>query len=270
MIAAGIPQLGLGTYGRTGAAGRAALDAAIEIGYRHLDSAQSYLNEAEVGAAVRQSGLPRSQFFVTTKIDMSNLGAGALIPSLDDSLKRSGLDHFDLTLIHWPLPVGKVPPAVYLPQLADAQARGMTRLIGVSNFTISLLKASIDILGPGTLATNQIELHPYLQNKAVADFCAENGIAVTCYLPLAKGRLRGDSVLEDIARMHGASVAQVALAFEMGRGYVVIPASSNRAHLESNFAATRLVLGAQDLPRIEALDRGQRYIDPPWGPEWDR
>ncbi len=266
---AGIPQLGLGTYGRTGASGRAAIETAIGIGYRHLDTAQAYGNEAEVGAAVRDSGLPRADFFVTTKIDVGNLGEGLVIPSLEQSLMASGLDRFDLTLIHWPSPHGAVPPSVYLPQLAEAQARGLTRLIGVSNFTISLIEEALVLLGPGRLVTNQIELHPYLQNRKIADFCTANGIAVTCYQPIAKGRLRGDPVLSDIARAHDASIEQVALAFEMAKGYVVIPASGSRTHLEANFAATELHLDAADMARIAAVDQGRRYIDPSWRPDWD-
>ena len=264
----GIPQLGLGTYGRTGSEGRAALDAAIEIGYRHLDTAQDYGTEANVGAAVRESGLPRSDFFVTTKVATGNLGDGKVIPSIEKSLSTSGLDRFDLVLIHWPSPDG-VAPSVYLPELVEAQARGLTRLIGVSNFTIDLLTEAIGVVGDGTLATNQFELHPYLQNKKLAAFCDANDITVTCYLPIAKNRLSDDPVMTGIADSHGASIAQVTLAFEMSKGYVAIPASSRRAHLQDNFAASGLRLTADEIARIEALDRGTRYIDPVWGPDWD-
>ncbi len=264
----GIPQLGLGTFGRTGPDGRASLDAAIEIGYRHLDTAQDYGTETNVGAAVRESGLPRSEFFVTTKVATGNLGAGKVIPSIEKSLSASGLDQFDLVLIHWPSPDG-VAPSVYLPELAEAQARGLTRLIGVSNFTIALLTEAIGIVGVGTLAANQFELHPYLQNRKLAAFCDANDITVTCYMPIAKNRLSDDAVLAGIAANHGASIAQVALAFEMSKGYVVIPASSRREHLQDNFAASELRLTQDEIARIEALDRGTRIIDPVWGPDWD-
>ena len=263
-----IPQLGLGTYGRTGSAGRAALDAAIEIGYRHLDTAQDYGTEANVGAAVSESGLPRDSFFVTTKVATGNLGAGKVIPSIEQSLQTSGLDRFDLVLIHWPSPDG-IAPSVYLPELAEAQARGLTQLIGVSNFTVALLGEAIDFLGAGALATNQIELHPYLQNRTLAAFCGGNGIAVTCYQPIASNRLSKDPVMTEIAAAHDASAAQVALAFELAKGYIAIPASGRRAHLESNFAARDLTLNADEIARIETLDRGTRFIDPDWGPDWD-
>ena len=265
---ASIPQLGLGTYGRTGSAGRAALDAAIAVGYRHLDTAQDYGTEANVGATVNESGLPRDSFFITTKVATGNLGAGKVIPSIEQSLATCGLDSFDLVLIHWPSPDG-IAPSVYLPELAEARARGLTRLIGVSNFTIALLREAIDILGAGALATNQVELHPYLQNKPLAAFCSDNDIAVTCYQPIAKNRLNADPVIAEIAAAHGASAAQVALAFELAKGYIAIPASSRRAHLELNFAAQDLTLSADDIARIETLDQGMRFIDPDWGPDWD-
>lgn len=264
----GIPQLGLGTYGRTGPDGRAALDAAIEIGYRHLDTAQDYGTEANVGAAVRQSGVSRTEFFVTTKVATGNLGDGKLILSIEMSLSTSGLDRFDLVLIHWPSPDG-VAPSVYLSELAEAQARGLTRLIGVSNFTIALLTEAIGILGAGALATNQVELHPYLQNRKLAAFCDSNDIIVTCYQPIAKNRLSNDPVMAEIAANHDATIAQVALAFSMSKGYVVIPASSRRAHLQANFTASGLHLKPGEIARIEAIDRGMRFIDPAWGPDWD-
>ncbi|MBU1176776.1 MAG: aldo/keto reductase [Alphaproteobacteria bacterium] len=264
----GIPQLGLGTFGRTGPGGRAAIDIAIEIGYRHLDTAQDYGTEANVGAAIRESGLKRDAFFVTTKVATGNLGAGKLVPSIEKSLAVSGLDRFDLVLIHWPSPDG-VPPSVYLPELAEAKARGLTRLIGVSNFTIPLIEDAIGILGAGALATNQVELHPYLQNRKLASFCDAHDIAVICYLPIAKNRIANDPVMTGIAAAHDAAPAQVALAFLLAKGYIAIPASGSRTHLLSNFAARQLSLTAADIARIEGLDRGTRYIDPAWGPDWD-
>ncbi len=265
-----IPRMGLGTFGRTGSAGRAAIEMAVEIGYRHFDTAQDYGTEANVGTVMRGSGLPRSDLFVTTKIATDNLGAGRVIPSLEKSLEITGLDYFDLVLIHWPSPDPAITPSFYLPQLRKAQEQGLAHLIGVSNFTVRLLKESISILGTGVIAANQVELHPYLQNKTLAAFCDANDIVVTCYLPIAKGRLGGDPVLGSIAAAHDAGVEQVALAYEMAKGYAVIPASGQRAHLESNFAAQRLELRPDEISRIETVDRGERYIDPSWGPDWDR
>jgi 2,5-diketo-D-gluconate reductase B len=264
-----IPQLGFGTFGRNGAEGVEAILTALETGYRHLDTAQTYDTEKEVGLAVSQSGLSRDDVFVTTKISTENYGQGALVPSLRKSLDQLQLDQVDLTLLHWPVPNGSVPLAQYLEQLVEAQNAGMTRLIGVSNFTIALLEEAGQLIGKGRLATNQFELHPYLQNRKLADYCQEQGIQVTCYLPIAHGTLAGDPILEEIAESHGATVAQVALAFERSKGYAAIPTSGKAARIRENFASQQLALTAEDAARIETLDRSGRRINPDWGPTWD-
>lgn len=264
-----IPAMGFGTYGRTGAAGIEAMLVALNVGYRHLDTAQDYGTEKEVGEAVRRSGLPRSDVFVTTKIKTSNLGASALVPSLRQSIETLQLDHLDLTLIHWPSPNNAVPLPVYIEQLAEAHALGLTRLIGVSNFTIAMLEEAQAILGDLKIANNQVELNPLLQNKKLANYCTEREIAVTCYLPIARGILGDVPVIAEIAARHGATPEQVALAFEFAKGYIAIPTSSRADRIKSNFLATRLVLSEADIAAIETVDRGQRVIDPAWGPDWD-
>ena len=233
----GMPLMGLGTYGRRGAEGVDAMLAAIDIGYRHLDTAQSYDTERECGEAVRQSGLARDDIFITTKIDMPNFGAGKLIPSLRQSLDTIGVDAVDLTLIHWPSPHDQVPLPIYIEQLAEAQALGLTRTIGVSNFTIALLEKTRAILGSVDIANNQVECHPYLQNRKLVDFCDGAGIPITAYQPIAKGTLRGDPVLEPLAASKGVTVEQLAIAFAFARGLAAIPASSNTERLAANFAA---------------------------------
>jgi 2,5-diketo-D-gluconate reductase B len=265
-----IPSLGFGTYGRTGAPGVAAILTALEVGYRHLDTAQSYGSEAAVGEAVRRSGLPRRDLFVTTKIDTANLGPGCLIPSLRRSLDELGFDAVDLTLIHWPSPNGEWPLAIYLEQIAEAGALGLTRRIGVSNFTIPLIKAAEAMIGTGRIVTNQIELNPLFKNAKVAAECRRRGISVTCYLPIAHGGLAGQPTLEAIAARQGASVEQVALAWELAKGYAAIPTSSRPERIASNFAALGLTLDTIDLASIDAIADGARSIDPPWGPTWDR
>lgn len=265
----GMPLMGLGTYGRRGEDGTMAILAALEIGYRHLDTAQSYDTEHECGEALRRSSLPRSDVFVTTKIDMPNFAAGKLVPSLRRSLEQLGLDYVDLTLIHWPSPHEQVPLATYLEQIAEAQALGLTRTIGVSNFTIDLLTRSMAILGSTAIANNQVECHPYLQNRKLVDFCAASGIPVTAYQPIAKGTLKGDPVLEAMAAAKGCTVEQVAIAFALTRDLAAIPASSNRERLASNFAAQQVTLTPADMAAIAALDRGARRINPSTAPAWD-
>lgn len=265
----GIPAMGFGTYGRTGEAGISAMLVALETGYRHLDTAQDYGTEKEVGETLKRSGLKRDEVFVTTKINTANFDKGALVPSLRKSLDNLQLDRLDLTLIHWPSPNGKVPLPVYIEQLAEAQALGLTRLIGVSNFTIALLEQAQAVLGELKIANNQFELNPLLQNRKLANYCQDKGISVTCYLPIARGVLGDEKVMRDIADKHGATPEQVALAFEFAKGYCAIPTSGKADRIRSNFAATKLVLDAGDIAAIEGLDRGQREIDPSWGPAWD-
>lgn len=264
-----IPQMGFGTFDRRGPDGISAILCALETGYRHLDTAQTYESEYEVGEALRRSGLPRNDVFLTTKISTAHLGKGKLIPSLERSLKTMGVDQVDLTLIHWPAPNGELSPEVYLTQLARAQERGLTRLIGVSNFTIALLRQAEYILGDGKIVNNQFELNPVLQNKKLASYCLENDIAVTCYLPIARGTLSNDPVLISIAKDHDATVEQVILAFEFAKGYCAIPTSSKHERIRSNFEATKMQLSASDIASIETLDRRQRVIAPDWGPNWD-
>jgi 2,5-diketo-D-gluconate reductase B len=175
----------------------------------------------------------------------------------------------DLTLIHWPSPNNAVPLPVYIEQLAEAHALGLTRLIGVSNFTIAMLEEAQDILGDLPIANNQFELNPLLQNKKLANYCTEKGISVTCYLPIARGILGDVPVIAEIAALHDATPEQVALAFEFAKGYSAIPTSSKADRIRSNFLATRLTLSDTEISAIEMVDRGQRVIDPDWGPDWD-
>lgn len=265
----GMPLMGLGTFGRTGAEGREAILAALEIGYRHIDTAQTYETEGECGEAFRLSGLKRSDIHFTTKISTENFGPGALVPSLRRSLDRLGLDQVDLTLLHWPSPRGKVPLEVYVEQIGEAQMLGLTRNIGVSNFPIALLDAAQELLGDIRIVNNQFECHPYLQNKALVDHCRRTGVSVTCYLPIARGKLAGDPVLEPLAKSKNCSVEQLALAYNMARGLSVIPASANPDRLRTNFAAQALELTEADMAIIGGVERGTRYIDFDWAPQWD-
>lgn len=264
-----IPRMGYGTWARLGCEGVEAMLTALEVGYRHLDTAQSYGTEPMVGEALRRCGLPRQEIFVTTKIDTVNFGPGKLLPSLRRSLDQIGVDTVDLTLIHWPAPNGELALAVYLDQLLEAQDAGLTGLIGVSNFTTTLLEEAERRIGPGRIATNQIELNPLFKNRKVAAECRRRGILVTCYLPIAHGRLAAHPVLEAIGARHDASVEQVAIAWELAKGYAAIPTSSRRERIASNFAATKLSLSSDDMAVIDAVADGPRSIAPAWGPKWD-
>lgn len=264
----GIPAIGLGTWALTGESGLKAITAAVEIGYRHFDTAQSYGTEANVGVAIANSTLDRDAFFITTKITGANLGR--LEDSIDDSLGAMGLDHADLTLIHWPAANDTPPVSAYIGDLARAQDAGKTRLIGVSNFTSRHIDAAIAEIGEGRLATNQIERHLDLQNHILSDHCMQYGIAVTAYQPMGGGRLTAAPALDRVAKRHGAKRTQIALAFLLALDTIVIPKSAKPERQKSNFAATNVRLDDQDMAALRALDRGERHIDPAGlAPDWD-
>jgi 2,5-diketo-D-gluconate reductase B len=269
MTSQNMPPMGLGTYGRTGKDGLEAILQALEIGYRHLDTAQSYDTESNVGEALARCGLPRGDVFVTTKVATDNLGRDRFGPSIEDSLRTLGVDQIDLTLIHWPSPGNAVPLEHYIEELALAKQRGLTRLIGVSNFPIALLERAEPLLGKGEIATDQVEIHPYLQNSVLVDHCLANGITPTAYLPLVRGRVADEPVLKRIAERYDANASQIALAWLLQRGIAVIPASSNRDRMRSNFEARSLRLTDEDRVTIDALDHGERLITPHHSPDWD-
>ncbi|MGN5118600.1 2,5-didehydrogluconate reductase DkgB [Aeromonas sp. 55A] len=264
-----MPNLGLGTFRLTGQPLRDSLLQGLELGYRHIDTAQIYANEAEVGQLMRESGVPRQDIYLTTKVWTSEFGPGKLIPSLEVSLEKLGTDYLDLVLIHWPSPKDEVPMAVYLEQLAEAKAQGLTREIGVSNFTVAQLKQAIEILGPGAIAHQQIEVHPLLQNRKVVEFCKAQGIAVTAYMPLAYGKVLSEPLLMDIGKRHGVSAAQVSLAWLLAQEMTVIPSSTKRENQAANLAALDITLSSEEMAAIATLDRGERCANPDFAPDWD-
>lgn len=264
-----MPAIGLGTFRLQGQTVIDSVRTGLELGYRHIDTAQIYGNEAEVGQAIADSGLDRGSLFVTTKIWTENLSAAALAPSLEASLTRLQLDQVDLTLIHWPSPGDAIPLAESLTALAEAKARGLTRHIGVSNFTLAQLQQAIDLVGADRIASVQIEMHPFLQNRRVARLAGENGIPVTAYMPLAYGKVMHDPVLQRLAVQHDTSPAQVALSWLLQQGFAVIPSSTRREHLQANLQAARVRLSAADSAAIAALERGERLVNPDFAPQWD-
>jgi 2,5-diketo-D-gluconate reductase B len=257
-----IPAFGLGTFRLQGQVVIDSVRNGLELGYRAIDTAQIYGNEAEVGAAIAASGVRREDLFVTTKIWVDNYAPDKLAASLEDSLRKLRTDYVDLTLIHWPAPDNGVSVDAFMTALADAKAKGLTREIGVSNFNIALTKEAIAAVGSDAIATNQIELSPYLQNRKLVEFLQSEGIHVTSYMTLAYGKVLGDPVLDAIARRHRATPAQVALAWALQLGYSVIPSSTKREHLASNLLAQTLRLTDEDLAQIATLERNGREVDP--------
>jgi len=265
-----IPSFGLGTFRLTGQAVIDSVKSALELGYRVIDTAQIYQNEADVGQAIAESAVPRSELFITTKIWVENYAADKLVPSLRESLQKLRTDYVDLLLIHWPAPGNGVELAEYMEALAEAKTLGLTRQIGVSNFNIELTRQAIAVVGKGEIATNQIELSPYLQNSKLTAFLKEQGITVTSYMTLAYGKVLKDPVLAEIADKHKATVAQVALAWALQLGYAVIPSSTKRENLASNLLARDLHLDDEDMARIATLERNGREVSPEGlAPIWD-
>ncbi|GLZ84866.1 2,5-diketo-D-gluconate reductase B [Metapseudomonas resinovorans] len=264
-----IPALGLGTFRLKDQQVIDSVRNGLELGYRHIDTAQIYGNEAEVGQAIAEGGVPRDELFVTTKVWTENLAADRLIQSLEESLAKLRVDQLDLALIHWPSPDDAIPVAEYMGALAEAKARGLTRQIGISNFTVAHMQQAIDAVGTEAIATNQVEIHPFLQNRKVVEFARNQGIHLTAYMPLAYGKVLQDPVIQGIATAHDATPAQVALAWLLQQGFAVIPSSTRRDNLASNLLAQDLVLTEAEMAAIATLDRGERLANPGFAPNWD-
>ena len=265
-----IPAFGLGTFRLKDDVVIASVKTALELGYRTVDTAQIYGNEAAVGQAIEESGVPREELFITTKIWTENLSKDKLIPSLKESLEKLRTDYVDLTLIHWPSPGDAVSVEETMLALLEAKKLGLTRNIGISNFTIPLMEKAIAAVGAENIATNQIELSPYLQNRKVVNWAKEKGIHITSYMTLSYGKALKDKVISRIAEKHNATAAQVILAWAMGEGYAVIPSSTKRENLASNLLARDLKLDAEDQKAIAALDCNDRLVSPEGlAPNWD-
>lgn len=265
-----IPNFGVGTFRLQGQTVIDSVKNALDVGYRAIDTAQIYGNEAEVGQAIAESGVSRDQLFLTTKIWVDNYSANKLADSLKESLRKLRTDVVDLTLIHWPAPNNGVALPEYMNALLEAKKAGLTRQIGVSNFNIELTKQAMAVVGKENIATNQIELSPYLQNPKLVRFLQEQGIKITSYMTLAYGKVLNDRVLTQIAQAHNATTAQVALAWALARGFAVIPSSTKRENLISNLKALELKLSDQEIEMINALDRGSREVSPEGlAAEWD-
>ncbi|WP_455269981.1 aldo/keto reductase [Rhizobium herbae] len=268
-MVAGIPQMGYGTWNRSADEAYQGVIWALEAGCRHIDTAQGYGNEQDVARGIKDAGVPRSEIFITTKVKPENYGPGVVMPSVRESLEKLQTNQVDLLLLHWPSPHYKYPLADYLGQLADVFDAGLAKRIGVSNFTKAMIDESIRLLGDRTITTNQVECHVYMQNRPIIDHCETLGIAVTAYSPLARGAVVGDPVLEEIGKAHGATGEQVALAFLMAKGHIVIPSSSRKDRIILNFEARKITLTPAEIKRIEALEKGMRLVNGDWCPVWD-
>lgn len=265
-----IPKFGVGTFRLKDQVVIDSVKTALEVGYRVIDTAQIYDNEAQVGQAIAESGIARQDLFITTKIWTDHYSREKLIPSLKESLQKLRTDAVNLTLIHWPAPKQGFSITEIVENLYEAQQQGLTQYIGVSNFNIAEVQQAIDVVGKENIITNQIELSPYLQNEKVANFLSSQNIDVTSYMTLAYGKVLNDPVLQEIAQQHQANSAQIALAWALQKGYAVIPSSTKREHLISNLQAQDIRLSADEMQLIAALERNGREVDPEQlAPLWD-
>jgi 2,5-diketo-D-gluconate reductase A len=252
-----IPQLGFGVFQIPPEETTEATLAALDVGYRHIDTAEMYRNEREVGEAVRRSGISRDQVFVTSKLDNSFHAPDAARTAFDGSLEALGFDYLDLFLIHWPLPGIDVDYVDTWKALEEIYAGGRVRAIGVSNFKEHHLRR---LFGSGEVrpAVNQIEIHPYLAQDELRAFDADHEIVTEAWSPIAQGNVLDDPAIVAIAERLGRTPAQVVLRWHIQRGDVVFPKSVNRNRMEENFAVFDFALGEGDMAAITGLDRHER------------
>jgi 2,5-diketo-D-gluconate reductase B len=237
-----IPHFGFGTWNHPEDETYKIVLAALEIGYRHIDTAEMYGNERAVGRAIKHA---RS------------------------SLERLGLDKVDLYLLHWPSPQDRYDANDYVAQLGDVQDAGLASAIGVSNFTKKYMNVALRILGASRIATNQVECHVLMQNRPIVDYTHAHKIPITAYCPLARGHLSESAGLVAIAKKHGATPEQIGLAFLLAEGHIVIPSSSKRERIQSNWDAQKIKLSADEVAAIRKLDENRRLVNGSWCPVWD-
>jgi diketogulonate reductase-like aldo/keto reductase len=262
-----IPALGLGTWELSGRTCARVVEQALRLGYRHIDTAQVYDNEREVGAGVRASGARRDSVFVTTKVWTNHFAPHDLERSVKESLVKLRLPAVDLLLLHWPNP--HVPLAETLGALAHAKRMGLTRHIGVSNFTVALIEEAVAAC-PEPLVCDQVEFHPYLDQTKVRAACDRNGLALVAYSPIAKGRIKTDATLAGIGRAHGKTPAQICLRWLVQQKVVAIPRTSRVERLSENIEIFDFELSSDEMGQIAALahPRG-RLTDFGFAPKWD-
>lgn len=250
---ASIPRLGLGVWqAPRGAVTRDAVRTALTLGYRHVDTARIYGNEADVGEAIRESGVPRGEIFVTTKLWNDDQGYDAALRAFDASLARLGLEYVDLYLLHWPVPRKRLDSWRALEKLFDEKR---ARAIGVSNFLAPHLEELLD-RARVVPAVNQIELSPFLQRASTCALCRARGIAIEAYSPLTHGKRLGHPIVVEVATRARRSPAQVLLRWGIQEGLIVLPKSVHRERIEENARIFDLELDARDMAKLRALEEG--------------
>lgn len=264
-----MPVLGFGTFRLQDELAYQSTLSALKLGYRHIDTAQIYGNEEQVGQAIADSQINPNEIFVTTKVWNDNLTQAKLLDSVTQSLSKLQLDAVDLLLVHWPAAPAGVGIDEYMTAMLETKKAGLTRQIGLSNFTVSQVKQAATVAPMEELFTNQVEVHPYLQNKTLRNFCANAGLHITAYMPFAYGKVLKDRVLQRIADAHQITPAQVALAWLRQLNMTTIPSSTNEQNMQANLHSLSLTLNEEDMNAIAKLDCGDRQAAPDFSPQWD-
>jgi 2,5-diketo-D-gluconate reductase B len=264
-----IPLIGLGTWELRGRTCTRVVEQALQLGYRHVDTAELYDNEGEVGEGLRAAGIAREDVFVTTKVWPSHFAPRDLERSAQASVERLRLSHVDLLLLHWPNP--QIPLRDTLGALCKVKRAGLARHIGVSNFTVALIEQAVQLANK-PLVCNQIEVHPFIDQSKVIAACRRHGMATVAYSPVARGGVSRHPLLARIAQAHGKTPAQVSLRFLVQRGIAVIPRTSRRERLSENLAIFDFELSEAEMAEIARLARRDgRIVDYAYSgsPQWD-
>ena len=260
-----IPALGYGTFLLQGNHCLNGVTDALSIGYRHIDTAQAYKNEEEVGTAIKNSSVNRHDIFITTKVTTGNFSKENFLASVVTSLKKLQVDSVDLILLHWPSDDEVNKAAVE--QLVLAHEKGYARLIGVSNFTLAQMEAARN---QADIFCNQVEYHPYFAQKKILAYLQSHNMMLTAYRPLADGKILADDLIKSLAQKYNRAAAQIVLRwFLQQKDVSVIPKASDEKHRKENFDVFDFELSEEDMKDISELDAGKRMVNPPWSPKWD-
>ena len=264
----GMPVLGLGTWKNEDPAACAeSVRTALEMGYRHVDTAQIYGNEAAVGEGIAAADVDREEVFLATKVWISNLSRADVVETTQESLAKLGVDDVDLLYVHWP--AGEYDPDETLPAFDELVDRGLTDHVGVSNFEPDHVERAMETLDAPVFA-NQVETHPFCTQTELREHAAEHGYELVAYSPLARGAVFDDETLAEIAAAHDASAAQVSLAWLREKGVTAIPKATSEAHIRDNWASRNLALTDAEIDAIDAIDRTQREVYPDFAPDaWE-
>lgn len=260
-----IPQLGFGTFQIIENCTNL-VNLAIENGYHHIDTAQLYKNEAEVGQGIKNASTTRDNIFLTTKVWPDQFSKTKFLPSVGESLKKLKTDYVDLLLLHWPNP--DIDVRETLEELIKAQEKGYAKYIGVSNFNTKLLQKTIDFGAP--IITNQVEYHPYLNQDKVKDFIQKNNLSLTAYCPIARGKILEEETLKDIAQTHNKTTGQICLRWHIQQENVIaIPKTATPSRIPENIKIFDFELTQEEMQQINALQKEEGRLISPQNIEWD-